>query len=87
LIVATQSGLVVFVRLGTRNPEVPPGGGYVHGAVELHDAVLRRPLHLGHEVRVAGRVDQGDGDVVDRNDTTADLMVIPRCRSSASESV
>jgi hypothetical protein len=30
--------------------------------------------------------DQVDRDIADANDTTADLIVIPRCRSSASES-
>jgi hypothetical protein len=33
-----------------------------HGAVEH----AQHPLHLGDEVRVAGRVDQVDDDAVDR---------------------
>ena len=37
------------------------GGDHQHGAVEH----AQRPLDLGDEVRVAGRVDQVDGDVVD----------------------
>ena len=46
------------------------------------------PFHLGDEVRMAGRVDQVDSDVRrSRTTTTADLIVMPRCCSSASESV
>jgi hypothetical protein len=37
------------------------GGDDQHGAVEH----VQHPLHLGDEVRVAGRVDQVDGDVAD----------------------
>jgi hypothetical protein len=37
------------------------GGDDQHGAVEH----VQHPLHLGDEVRVAGGVDQVDGDVVD----------------------
>ena len=37
-------------------------GDHEHGAVEH----AQHALHLGDEVRVAGRVDQVDGDVVDR---------------------
>ena len=44
-------------------------------------------LDLGDEVRVPGRVDEVDGTPSTTNDTTADLIVIPRWRSSASESV
>src|SRR6266446_2821692 len=38
------------------------GGNHEHGAVE--DA--QHPLHLGYEIRVAGRVDQVDRYIVDR---------------------
>ena len=38
------------------------GGDHEHGAVEH----AQHPFHLGDEVRVARRVDQVDGDVVDR---------------------
>jgi hypothetical protein len=37
------------------------GGDDQHGAVEH----AQHPFHLGDEVRVAGRVDQVDGDVID----------------------
>lgn len=47
----------------------------------------QHPAHLGDEIQVARRVDQVDGDVPDREGPHGGLIVIPRRRSSGSESV
>src|SRR5215510_1039899 len=59
------------------------GGDHQHGAVEH----AQHPFHLGDEIRVAGRVDQVDCDVIDDEGHDRGLIVMPRCRSSAMESV
>jgi hypothetical protein len=59
------------------------GGDDEHGAVEH----VEHAFDLGDEVRVTRRVDQVDENLPDPEETTADLMVMPRARSRARVSV
>jgi hypothetical protein len=73
-------------RAGTRLWACTPldRGDNQHRTVEHAE----NPLDLGDEIRVPGSVDQVDRHVPEgTKDTTADLMVIPRRRSNANESV